>query len=243
MLWPFFTYYGGKWRDAPNYPKPQHETIIEPFAGSAGYALRYPAMCVKLFDADPIICAVWTYLITADPQEVLGLPDVDERGVDALEWPCDGAKWLAGFWLNKGTASPCKRPSAWMRSGIRPNSMWGPVIRSRIAEQLPQIRHWSIERRSYERIPNQSATWFVDPPYQMAGKHYRHGSRQIDYRALADFCRTRHGQVIVCENEGADWLPFSSPRHIKTTVAGRGLPSAKEVVCLMDNACVTETAE
>ena len=30
----------------------------------------------------------------------------------------------------------------------------------------------------------------------------------IDYSALADWCHSRKGQVIVCENEGADWLPF-----------------------------------
>lgn len=41
-LKPFFTYFGGKYRIAPRYPKPQYNTIIEPFAGSAGYSLRYP---------------------------------------------------------------------------------------------------------------------------------------------------------------------------------------------------------
>jgi hypothetical protein len=50
------------------------------------------------------------------------------------------------------------------------------------------------------------ATWFVDPPYARAGRHYRF--RVGDYQALADWCRTRHGQVIVCEQQGASWLPF-----------------------------------
>jgi len=42
MLRPFWRYYGGKWRAAPRYPAPRHDLIIEPFAGAAGYAMRYP---------------------------------------------------------------------------------------------------------------------------------------------------------------------------------------------------------
>jgi hypothetical protein len=34
-LRPFWRYYGGKWRAAPRYPRPTHDTIIEPFAGAA----------------------------------------------------------------------------------------------------------------------------------------------------------------------------------------------------------------
>jgi hypothetical protein len=42
-LRPFFGYYGGKWRDAvKHYPPPEHTRIVEPFAASAGYSLRYP---------------------------------------------------------------------------------------------------------------------------------------------------------------------------------------------------------
>lgn len=41
ILRPFFTYFGAKWRAAPHYPPPTHPTVIEPFAGAAGYALRH----------------------------------------------------------------------------------------------------------------------------------------------------------------------------------------------------------
>ena len=49
----FFSYFGGKWRAAPHYPAPTEPHIIEPFAGAAGYAMRYPERKVTLIDADP----------------------------------------------------------------------------------------------------------------------------------------------------------------------------------------------
>ena len=55
---PFFTFYGGKYRAAPRYPKPKHSRIIEPFAGSAGYSMRYPDLNVTLVDAAPVIAGV-----------------------------------------------------------------------------------------------------------------------------------------------------------------------------------------
>lgn len=40
-LKPFFTFYGGKWRAAPHYAPPEFATIVEPFAGAAGYSVRH----------------------------------------------------------------------------------------------------------------------------------------------------------------------------------------------------------
>jgi 16S rRNA G966 N2-methylase RsmD len=76
---------------------------------------------------------------------------------------------------------------------------------------------------------SEPATWFIDPPYQKAGRHYRFGPDQIDYDELATWCLSRPGQVIVCENEGADWLPFQNLSEVKTTRAGR---RSREVVWL-----------
>jgi site-specific DNA-adenine methylase len=208
VIRPFFSYYGGKYRIALRYPAPRHGRIIEPFAGSAGYSMRYPHMDVTLIDLDENIVNVWRFLLGASSSEVLSLPDIPEGGtVDDLE-VCDGAKALIGFWLNSGTSAPRKSPSAWMRSGIRPNCFWGQEARKLISSQLEHVRHWRIIHGSYEDAPDDDATWFVDPPYQRAGKHYRRGSRDIDFEHLSQWCRSRKGQVIVCENEGADWLPF-----------------------------------
>ena len=71
------------------------------------------------------------------------------------------------------------------------------------------------------------ATWFIDPPYRVAGRHYRFGPDDIDYVSLGEWCRERPGLVIVCENAGADWLPFRPLDETKTTRKGK--PSVEVV--------------
>jgi hypothetical protein len=230
---PFFGYYGGKWRDAlKHYPPPKFDTIVEPFAGSAGYSLRYADKQVVLCEVDPILAGVWEYLINVSPSEILAIPDVpDDASVDDLKI-CQEAKWLVGFWMNRATASPRKRPSKWMRERIRPGSFWGNRVRNTIASQLHAIRHWKVFNCSYDQCPfSDDATWFIDPPYEKAGQHYRYGSEEIDYEALGNWARSRPGQVIVCENAGAKWLPFRELATVKTTRTHR---RSKEVIWLND---------
>lgn len=234
LLRPFFGYYGGKWRDAlKNYPAPKYATVVEPFAGSAGYSLRYYDRNVILCEIDPVLAAIWAYLIRVKEKEILSIPDLHpNQTVDELR-VCQEAKWLVGFWLNRGVSSPRKSPSKWMRTGIRPGSFWGDRVRKMIARQVKFIRHWKVYNCSYADIslPNREATWFVDPPYQRAGQYYKYGADKLDYRALGDWCRTRKGQVIVCENQGADWLPFRPLAAVKTTRARR---RSREVVWTND---------
>ena len=225
-LKPFFTYFGGKWRIAQNYPDPKCANLVEPFAGSAGYALHHHESRVTLYEVDPKIFGVWDYLVKASPKEIERLPDVVEQ-VDLVK-SSQEARWLIGLWINKGTAQPSKSPSRWMRDGLRPNSFWGPAIKQRIASQMPSIKHWRVFNKSYETAPNLGCTWFVDPPYQAAGKGYKFHS--IDYASLAKWCRTRLGQVIVCEAAGADWLPFEPFREIKTLEGKHGKKKGLEVI-------------
>lgn len=217
-LKPFFTYFGGKWRSAPRYPAPAYPFIVEPFAGSAGYALRYADRLVLLNEKDPRLAALWRYLISVSAQEIMGLPTAIEEGATVDTLPvCQEARDLIGFWLNKGTTTPRKTPSAWMRGGLRPKSYWGVEIRARIARQVEHIRHWRVTEHSYADVPPHVATWFVDPPYIAAGHRYAFGSTPIDYAHLAQWCKNRFGQVIVCEAEGATWLPFQPFLTIKST--------------------------
>lgn len=236
-LAPFFTFYGGKYRAARRYPPPTYDTIIEPFAGSAGYALRHPHLQVVLVERDPAIAETWRYLLQATAEEVLRLPDLREGQTTADLDLKVGARHLVGWWVNKGSAVPKRSMSANMRSalvphrgGNQPTGWWGPAIRARIAAQLGAIRHWTLIEGDYTAAPDVEATWFVDAPYQLAGQHYRHGARQLDYAALGRWCRARRGQVVVCENVGADWLPFRPFIDIKASEARHGGKVSREAI-------------
>jgi 16S rRNA G966 N2-methylase RsmD len=116
-----------------------------------------------------------------------------------------------------------------MRSGIRPNSYWGEVIRQRVADQVDAIKHWKIFNKSYEESPDLEATWFIDPPYQgECGKKYR--CKLDQYTKLGEWCLKRRGQAIVCERAGADWLPFRPFQSIKATPGARGKSYSEEVI-------------
>jgi hypothetical protein len=207
-LMPFFTYYGGKHRAAKHYPAPRHDLIVEPFAGAAGYSVNHHERQVLLVDRDPNITHTWEYLIGADPEDLWALPDLEPgQSTRDLELP-EGARCLIGWWLNKGAERPRLRPSTFMLEHPIGGPYWGERIRERLALQVPLIRHWQVLSGDYTAAPDVPATWFVDPPYQRAGRHYRFGSSGIDYPALAGWCRSRRGQQIVCEADTADWLPF-----------------------------------
>jgi len=229
---PFFTYYGGKFRLAAKMPPPRHGHIVEAFAGSAGYATRHPSQAVTLVEKNPVIASIWRYLIGASPAEILALPDlVDGQTVDDLPISL-GAQRLVGMWLNRGVAAPGKRPANWMRDGRYSAQFWGAGVRDRIASQVAAIRHWDLIEGDYSSAPDIAATWIVDPPYQgRAGTHYPHGSRDIDYAALAAWTRSRQGLVFAHEAHGADWLPFAPFGETKamTHVRGTGRVSVESL--------------
>lgn len=212
------SFMGNKWKAAKHYPAPKYDTIIEPFAGFAGYALNYPYLNVELYDRDDYICAVWDYLINVSEQELLALPDYP-RFIEDYKIPQE-AKYLIGYWLNP-TSSVCrKRASPWtlkLWENKKNHSVWGPKIKNDIATNLCKIRHWKVKNMSYKEVDNKKATWFIDPPYMLKGKHYRCSSKDIDFAHLANWCRSREGQVIVCENSGADWLPFTFLRKVNVS--------------------------
>jgi len=203
----FFSYYGGKWRLAPRYPKPLHETIIEPFAGSAGYSTRHHRHKVILIDKDPIIAGIWRYLLSATEAQIMRLPELaDGQKVRELDIsPVE--QNLIGYWVQMATASPAQSRSSWAKKH-EPGAFWGRATKARIAAQLSKIRHWQIIEGTYADAPDIEATWFVDPPYIDMGKHYRCSADAINFGHLGAWCRSRRGQVMVCENAGAKWLPF-----------------------------------
>lgn len=207
---PFWRYFGGKWRLAPRYPRPHHDTIIEPFAGAAGYSLRYADRNVVLVERYEVVADLWDWLIGASPADVMRIPCVEN--VDELpSWVPSGARALVGFSMSSAVPSPRKSLSAGKRKMAamgRRFEGWNEAQRERVASNVDAVSHWKIIHGDWRDAPDVEATWFVDPPYQEMGKHYPHGSSAIDYDELGEWCRVREGQTIVCENAGANWLPF-----------------------------------
>jgi hypothetical protein len=199
-LKPFWRYYGGKWRAAPRYPAPRYGTIIEPFAGAAGYSLRYPDRNVVLVDVYPVIAEIWRYLIGESASEIRRIPYV-EHVDDLPAWVPQGGRYLVGFCMNAAAASPrCSLSAGRKKMTARGCKFegWSNDQRERVAAQVDQIRHWQVIEGAYTLAPDMPATWFVDPPYNnAAGRHYKHGSTGLDYSALGSWCRTRQGQSIV----------------------------------------------
>jgi site-specific DNA-adenine methylase len=212
---PLFPFYGSKWRDARRYPPPHNGVVVEPFAGAAGYSLWYMPERVFLYDVDPIIVGVWHYLINVSAREILALPDLEVgESVDSLSIPQE-ARWLIGFWLNRGSAQPKKTKTAYSARTERSQLIWSARARERIASQVHRVNNWSVLQRSYEDVPLRDATWFIDPPYVNKGKYYRF--RDVNYSHLATWVRERGGQVIVCEQADAEWLPFAPLASIKSS--------------------------
>lgn len=197
-----FYYFGSKARLASTYEAPRYPVIVEPFAGSAGYSCLHHTHAVILVEADARVVALWRQLMRMSPAEVLTIPapQVGVRSTDLL--------------VMLRAASEHSLTGAYITVTERMVSRWGNLLR-RIADMIPKVQHWQIIEGDYTVAPDVEATWFVDPPYKGLRRGYAH--RGIDYTALGEWCRSRRGQSIVCEQAGADWLPFQEHRAIRTT--------------------------
>lgn len=196
-----FGYYGSKWRIVRHYPAPRYDRIVEPFCGSAAYSLWHAdGHDVWINDLDDGVIAAWQWLQRASPADVLMLPRIGPgTNILALNLP-PGPRALLGLWGNMGKFGARSRKVT-DRSTIK-------YRRRDAAKLLPCIRDWTITNGNYRALPDIEATWFIDPPYNdRAGREYR-GGRHIDYAHLSEWCRSRRGQVIVCERASATWLPF-----------------------------------
>ena len=197
-----FKYYGGKKALVKHYPTPIYDKIIEPFAGSAQYALLYWKKDVLLVDKDESIINMWLYMQNSSPKEILKFHNL-QKGQNINELNLD--KYEKSFLSHLTNLSGLKRNTI---------TSLGYVHLKRqlyvISKQLYKIKHWNIIHDDYINMKNEQASWFIDPPYQIGGDQYSCSNKHINYNELANYCKTRKGQVIVCENSNCDnWLDFT----------------------------------
>jgi hypothetical protein len=198
-----FSYYGSKRLLAHYYAEPQHDLIVEPFAGSAGYSLHGNRWRkdVLLLDRDTRLVGVWEWLIgEATRATILALPElhVGETSTEFLSIASVATRTVNS--LSTAVVTP-SMVATWEKS------------RSYLAADISKVKHWHVRAGEYTDAPDVAATWFVDPPYHgRVGDGYAFGSPRLDYVHLATWIRSRAGQTIACESGVADYLPFKPLR-------------------------------
>ena len=218
-----FSYYGSKTNLAKLYPAPKFNKLNEVFAGSAKYSLLHFENDVTIVDKYETIVNIWKWLQICSKNDILKLPSLKEgEKLTDFTFDCKEQKDLMGFIISSGGQRPVNTAN-WRETTHRPNSH--NYRKKAIADQLYKIKHWNIILGDYRDLKNENATWFVDPPYQFGGEHYVESNKNINFKELASWCKSRKGQTIVCENTKADWMNFKPMRknqgssNTKTTEA------------------------
>lgn len=209
LMW---SYYGTKGELVGYYPKPKFDTVIEPFAGAAKYALKYWDRNVIICDKYEVVAKIWQWLQKCSKKDILSLPNLKTGDViKKKQFDCIEQFWLMGFLCQTSGASPGQTVTSMSEKAI-------PRHKENIAGQLEKIRNWKIIHGVYYELENIEATWFIDPPYQYGGEHYMCSSKVIDFNYLGKWCKERKGHIIVCENTKAKWLPFKQLKELNGTV-------------------------
>lgn len=216
-----FYYYGAKNTLARYYQSPMYDTIIEPFAGSAAYSCYHlmkdgDLKCI-LYDKDDDVAHTWDFLLNCSENDIINYktPNIGEYAYEFLIKTCT---------VSNATSKCIK-----MKYTERLDRVF--QIQKRRLLKFRNIRHRiKFIHDDYNSCDNLHATWFIDPPYQIINKEsssiFQNGngysktcnSDNINFVALAEFCLERNGQTIVCEKEGADWLPFQFLKTNKTSL-------------------------
>lgn len=201
-----FSYYGSKSKVVDCYPKPKHGRVIEPFAGSARYALKYWENDVTINDKYEVIYGIWKYLKACSVNDIMKMPSLKIGDkIERDKFDCIEQAWLMSFIIKSGTCWPELVVSKFGVSSIERRKKF-------ISENLFKIQHWNVTNLDYTEIENEKATWFIDPPYQFGGHKYKYN--KIDFEKLSEWCKDRLGQAIVCENTKANWMDFKPIRKM-----------------------------
>ncbi len=225
-----FSYFGSKSKIIHHYPPPRYNIIVEPFCGSTQYACRWGLeRDVWINDKYQVIYRIWKYIQQATWNDIKSLPELS-KGDDLRNFKqLSGAeRLLLGFCAGLCRTSPGNVTTSWgdktsiQGEGFRRN---GSVLllKRKLRLLIGSISHWKITCLDFRKIRIAgNATYYVDPPYQNARSNYAiKNSSPNFYKQLAGYCRSRAGQVIVCEADQADWLPFRRLRVSYSSSGGR----------------------
>ena len=217
---PLFKWFGSKWNASKHYPRPLYDTLVEPFAGGAGYALRYADKRVVLAETNTHLLRLWRWIIDdASKEDVLDIPlglrvgeDIRTIGLS------DGQALLLKHWQRTNNVGDCWTISPWGNSP----GQWTANTRARVADEIQAVKHWQVLGNAEGAFSGytEACTWFIDPPYQY---NYAYKTPPLNYARLASAVRALNGQIIVCEatcpKTGAipDWLPFVPFRRSVTS--------------------------
>lgn len=213
---PLFKWFGSSFSSTKHYPSPLDSSrIYEPFAGSAGYSLNYNWHPVTIWETNPLVSALWSWLIhRATSQDVLDIPLNVPEGTDIRTLGLSyGQELLLKHWQRTNNVGNCWTISSWGNK----SGQWAESTRSRVAEQIHAVKHWKFEEPDW----SQPGTWFVDPPYQY---NYRYGCKDFDYAQLVSNAgRIPVGSLLIateaaCPKTGAvpSYFDFQ-PSHLQVT--------------------------
>lgn len=164
----------------------------------------------------------------ATKNDILSLPDIEsKRSLDEITSLAPVERDLIGFHLCRGKAKPRKvghGQNSWNRDKLR------------IAENVWKVKHWKVGSVSFGPLMlfMPASTWFIDPPYQQTqiktnADRYPFGD-DLDYVEMASVIGQLEGQVIVCEGEGADWLPFDLLKTVSGNTNNRTVKQNGEYI-------------
>lgn len=238
---PLFKCFGSKWLSSKHLPPPEYPTVIEPFAGGAGYSLRHYEKNIRLYERDTHVRELWEFLIVEATESIIrDIPINVPEGTDIRTLDLrPGAALLLKHWQRTNNVGNCWTISSW---GHLPG-MWTANCRARVAEEHQAIKHWLVNgsdwTEAFQDHHGYEATWLVDPPYEF---NYKYRQPPIEYTDLAEKCISAKGQVVVCEatdpenGNVPDWLPFQPWAKRINSRRGPGKRSySMELLCELDN--------
>jgi hypothetical protein len=219
---PLFKWFGSKWNASKYYPTPAHSCIVEPFAGSACYALRHSNRQVIIAEANEQVRHLWDWLINhATESAIRDIPCDLPIGLDLRELGMSyGQTLLVKMWQRTNNVGNCWTVSPW---GNKPGQ-WTPNARARVAEEHHLIRHWKVHSCGItllRTIQGNDITWFIDPPYE---HNYQYRlPLSLSYSQFGKLVQGVSGEIIACEAKcpktGAvpNYLPFQEFRETVTS--------------------------